>query len=869
MNVLAGSRTSLLAAALTCAAFSQDFGPQSLTLDAFPSGFSSALADFDGDGDQDIVAVGTARATAVWLENVGGGRYLGQRELGPDAVRSEKYDVKAVDLDGDGDPDVLFSGRAPQKVGWYENLGSGQFAEPRAISQAGGQLNDVQAIDVDSDGFLDPVVNVQGTLVWFPNLGGGNFAAQEAIVPSPGASTGFDGVDLDQDGDQDIVFTNANQNQIKWIEQTSPGVWASPALLSTSISSPSRPQVVDVDGDGLLDLVAVNESADVVVWLQGLGALMFSTPQLVFAPSHGTVAEYRMGDFDGDGSVDVVGLGSDTEAYQWSRNLGGDFSQPQGIGEETLMRELKIVDLDGDGDLDILATEEARLLAFRWEAGGFDAATQLGVATNLAPIFETPDLDGDGLADLVMAGELGDRNYTWYRNSGGGTWSTPGESFSMREPQQVKGVDIDADGDLDLVASGGSYDAARAWVHWVENLGGGMLGAPRTLHSDLADSGATFELGDFDGDGDWDLLWSHEKFIGSLTTRFEWIEQTAPGVFAPGPVLPDNLLQNSFRLGQVNGDAFADAFQIRFQTGQNRLTWRAGDGGGQLGPEMIIRDAASPRIAEARVADMDGDGHDDVVVFGDNGVDLHLWQPTLSAFGPSTSIDSVGAWLIGGVLRDVNRDGRIDVFISSTGVAARWSENLGGGLFGPVQPLPEVDPGSRVLALGDVDGDLDLDVLKLTSIEGLAWNTNLARFGEGYCGPAALNSSGAYGAMSAAGSKVIADNDVVLVAERLPALTFGFFLVAPGDGFVVAAGGSQGNLCLGGRIGRLNRGPAEIFRTNTSGEASRTLNVLDVPTPTGSEALLPGDTRYFQAWFRDAQPTVTSNFTAGLRIQFE
>ncbi len=134
-----------------------------------------------------------------------------------------------------------------------------------------------------------------------------------------------------------------------------------------------------------------------------------------------------------------------------------------------------------------------------------------------------------------------------------------------------------------------------------------------------------------------------------------------------------------------------------------------------------------------------------------------------------------------------------------------------------------------------------------------------------YCGPAAPNSTGMGAAISGFGSTFAADNNVTLTASQLPPNQFGYFLNSQTQGFVQGVPNSQGNLCLGGNIGRyrddvLNSGPAGSF--------SLTLDLTQTPTNTGVTAILAGETWNFQAWFRDANPNPTSNFTDAMSVDF-
>jgi hypothetical protein len=139
--------------------------------------------------------------------------------------------------------------------------------------------------------------------------------------------------------------------------------------------------------------------------------------------------------------------------------------------------------------------------------------------------------------------------------------------------------------------------------------------------------------------------------------------------------------------------------------------------------------------------------------------------------------------------------------------------------------------------------------------------------GTNYC-LAAINSTGAAAAISAAGSASVAANNLTLTADGLPMATFGFFIVGPDQGFVMNPGGSSGNLCLSGSIGRYV-GPGQIQNTMSTNSFSLAADLTMVPSPTGPFAVMPGMTLNFQAWYRDTSAMgATSNFTNGLEITF-
>lgn len=138
--------------------------------------------------------------------------------------------------------------------------------------------------------------------------------------------------------------------------------------------------------------------------------------------------------------------------------------------------------------------------------------------------------------------------------------------------------------------------------------------------------------------------------------------------------------------------------------------------------------------------------------------------------------------------------------------------------------------------------------------------------GQSYCGPAVRNSTGLPGRIRALGSDVVADDCLTLRAEDLPSGQFGYFLNSQSKGFIQNPGGSQGNLCLSGSIGRYNK---QVAKTGPAGVLQLLLDLQNTPTPSGPVAIQPGETWHFQAWYRDKNPSATSNFTDGTTVTFQ
>ncbi|MDA1266550.1 MAG: hypothetical protein O2816_15830 [Planctomycetota bacterium] len=141
-----------------------------------------------------------------------------------------------------------------------------------------------------------------------------------------------------------------------------------------------------------------------------------------------------------------------------------------------------------------------------------------------------------------------------------------------------------------------------------------------------------------------------------------------------------------------------------------------------------------------------------------------------------------------------------------------------------------------------------------------------ACIGSRYCSPANTNSTGAAAELVAFGQLAVASNDVTLLATSLPANQFGYFLTSTTQAFVPFPGSSQGNLCLGGAIGRYS---SSVMSSGSLGRMALVLDLTQTPTPGGSTSVVAGETWNYQLWFRDLNPTPTSNFTDARSITFE
>lgn len=123
--------------------------------------------------------------------------------------------------------------------------------------------------------------------------------------------------------------------------------------------------------------------------------------------------------------------------------------------------------------------------------------------------------------------------------------------------------------------------------------------------------------------------------------------------------------------------------------------------------------------------------------------------------------------------------------------------------------------------------------------------------------------------LTSQGSSVASDSDVQLSVANLVPGSSGYFLTSNGNGTLVQPGGSWGNLCIHDPAG-MGRHFDSLTTSDAAGLLQFRVDLTAIPIPSGVTSVLPGDTRYWQLWFRDQSGFLTgSNFSSAVAITFQ
>ncbi|MFT7680017.1 MAG: hypothetical protein ACI8QC_004023 [Planctomycetota bacterium] len=223
------------------------------------------------------------------------------------------------------------------------------------------------------------------------------------------------------------------------------------------------------------------------------------------------------------------------------------------------------------------------------------------------------------------------------------------------------------------------------------------------------------------------------------------------------------------------------------------------------------------------------------------------------------------SWATNLVLGDTNSASDVFVHDLVTGDTVRASVDSAGVLGDGFSMKPCLSGDGRQIAYGSRAANL---VSGDTNNQSDVFMRDRSPFsiGDNYCGPANLNSSGNPARISAFGDGTVSSNNLTLVATQLPLNVWGYFLNSDLQGFIPFPGGSSGNLCLGGGIGRHSN---QVANSGAGGELMIHVDLTVLPRASGVHSVLAGETWNFQCWFRDFQSGPTSNFTDGIEIVFQ
>jgi hypothetical protein len=353
------------------------------------------FGDLDGDGDLDLVAVGNEHEV---LLNDGTGQFEPHPSKPNLLEPSEGKRVAVGDLDGDGDLDAIIT--TGFWVGIWLNDGAGALF---LNTQMPRQAAEVAIGDFDNDNDLDFMLAFSELTVW---MNAGNAVFSEAGATSIGWPPHSDRRmiigDLDADGDLDTAISSAAEYATKVFVNDGAGAFSlHPTTPYLAAAEPFYSHFADLNGDGSLDLLVNNYGSITIKLNNGAGALSVAVPA---QPEVHDAYATAVGDVDGDGDVDVVAtshIGDERRGFRvWVNDGHSHFSAHP---DRHLFAELQggftaLADVDGDGDLDAFVTSITGPAIWLNESDRDDVPDHVDNC-RAVDNGDQNDSDGDGIGD--------------------------------------------------------------------------------------------------------------------------------------------------------------------------------------------------------------------------------------------------------------------------------------------------------------------------------------------------------------------------------------------------------------------------------------------------------------------------------------
>ncbi|MFX0040777.1 MAG: FG-GAP repeat domain-containing protein [Promethearchaeota archaeon] len=231
--------------------------------------YSINTIDVDLDGDNDILSTGIGEVT--WWENDSNQTFTEHTiSLGYPEVSQEGHaSIFAADLDNDNDVDIVTGSTSSTDTGeicCWENDGEENFTKIK-LTNSYARVHDLQFIDMDNDGDIDIISNsvTLNTIDWFENIGNLVFIRHK-ISGFNGPNSVFP-IDLDKDGDFDIIATAIFGDRVSWFENYG-NMGFSEHIISSNFDGASSCSAIDIDGDHDIDVLSTAWDADeVAIWI--------------------------------------------------------------------------------------------------------------------------------------------------------------------------------------------------------------------------------------------------------------------------------------------------------------------------------------------------------------------------------------------------------------------------------------------------------------------------------------------------------------------------------------------------------------------------------------------------------------------------
>ena len=673
----------------------------------FPLGNNTnnvVAVDVNGDGKPDLVACNIFDATISISLGNGDGTFQAPR---PYPVGNQPQYVAVGDFNGDGKPDLAVSNGGAMQITILLGHGDGSFQAPVNYPTTGYPTSLVLG-DFNSDGKLDIAAttvsstSTSGGVDVLLGNGDGTFQTPHSTAFATYANS-LTAADFNHDGKLDLALVFPGSITI--LLGNGDGTFTAGATYSGLSSTLGLILAVDVNLDSKPDLVIGGAASTAPAQAYAFTVMLSNGDGTFAAPIGSGLAAQPyapvVADFNGDGKPDVAVTDEGTSTVHiFLGNADGTF-QPQIDYAVAGTVDLAAADFNGDGNVD-LATTGATILLGNGN-GTFQAARNFGSFGGLGSGYSTPaivleDFAENGKLDAAIG--LGS---VLALGNGDGTFQ-PFTDLGFSGTGGIVAADFTNNGKLDLAATTGDNSGVSNGLTAVLLGNGNGTFQPEIAINSWFQGPAAVATADFNGDGNLDLVITGDSrqntyasvALGDGTGNF-----TSHLIGLVG----NTNLWTPVVTGDFNGDGNADFI---LGSGTN-LTLFLGNGDGTFQQPLTLTPTFT-NIVAIIATDFNGDGILDLAVLNGfinsysagsvnvligNG-DGTFQNPVSYAVGNNPQSIATG---------DINQDGHLDLAVGVGAGSAAVLLGNGDGTFQPAVIFGSSGGGTTAVAVGDVNGD--------------------------------------------------------------------------------------------------------------------------------------------------------------------
>lgn len=329
-----------------------------------PSGVIAS--DLNGDGSNDIIVMSQRQDEIYWWENTLTQNYVKHGVINNTTLFKKPSAVGSADFDNDGDNDIVAASDAPGThiyLGWWENAdrtpgagdgdGTSWTGHP-LVEAADIDGKSIAIIDLNEDGFVDIVSGTTNAVSWWENDGTGSFTEHE--IDSPVNAVSVFARDIGDDDDTDIIAVDGTTGETAWYENDGTNIFVEQPAIDT-VTNPTVVRAAHLNDDDYIDIVCGSDGD--LSWYESetQPTPTFTTKHQIGTPDG--VSGIFIRDINNDTDKDIITSHSDENLICIWRNQGDDTFLKYPVkynfyGASSVFS----TDIDNDGDPDIIGTAE-------------------------------------------------------------------------------------------------------------------------------------------------------------------------------------------------------------------------------------------------------------------------------------------------------------------------------------------------------------------------------------------------------------------------------------------------------------------------------------------------------------------------------